>query len=81
MIIQSFNATESHRIPPFRPGATGWSAGDLDHPEIERQWVTGRYEIVEELLTKMAPAYFAGGNAAFRLNSTTKAGGNVSDAV
>ncbi|HZK81386.1 MAG TPA: Uma2 family endonuclease [Humisphaera sp.] len=52
---------------PFEPGTTGWTASDLDDPEIERQWFNGRYEIVEGILTKMPPAYFAGGNAAFNL--------------
>ena len=46
---------------PFEPGTTGWTASDLDDPEIERQWFDGRYEIVEGVLTKMAPAYFSGG--------------------
>jgi len=48
---------------PFQPGTTGWTARDLDDPEIERQWFSGRYEIVEGVLTTMAAAYFPGGNA------------------
>ena len=52
---------------PFMPGTTGWTAGDLDDPEIERQWMRGRYEIVEGVLTTMPAAYFSGGNAAFNL--------------
>jgi Uma2 family endonuclease len=40
---------------------------DLDDPEIEQQWVNGRYEIVEGVLTTMPPAYFVGGNALFNL--------------
>ncbi|HET6249006.1 MAG TPA: Uma2 family endonuclease [Tepidisphaeraceae bacterium] len=52
---------------PFEPGTTGWTASDLDDPEIERQWFEGRYEIVEGVLTKMAPAYFVGGEALYRL--------------
>jgi hypothetical protein len=31
---------------PFQPGTTGWTVRDLDDPEIERQWFSGRYEIV-----------------------------------
>src|SRR5882757_6669745 len=52
---------------PFEPGTTGWTASDLDAPEIERQWFDGRYEIVEGVLTKMAPAYFAGGKTLQRV--------------
>ena len=52
---------------PFEPGTTGWTVHDLDDPEIERQWFQGRYEIVEGVLTKMPPAYFAGGNALFNV--------------
>src|SRR3954467_14224356 len=52
---------------PFEPGTTGWTASDLDDPAIEREWFRGRYEIVEGVLTKMPPAYFAGGEALFKL--------------
>jgi Uma2 family endonuclease len=45
----------------------GWTAHDLDDPEIEREWVKGAYEIVEGVLTQMPPAYFAEGKALFRL--------------
>lgn len=54
---------------PFEPGTTGWTASDLDDPEIERMWFKDRYEIVEGVLTKMAPAYYVGGKALFRLMS------------
>jgi len=54
---------------PFEPGTTGWTARDLDDPEIERQWSDGRYEIVEGVLTTMAPAYFVGGKSLLRLIS------------
>jgi len=50
-------------LRPFVPGTTGWSASDLDDPEIERLWFQGRYEIVDGVLTTMAPAYFTGGEA------------------
>jgi len=53
----------------FEPGTTGWTAGDLDDPEIERNWSNGRYEIVEGVLTTMAPAYFVGGKTLLRLIS------------
>jgi Uma2 family endonuclease len=51
----------------FDPGTTGWTAADLDDPAIEAEWFKGRYEIVEGVLTKMPPAYFAGGSALFNL--------------
>jgi len=52
---------------PFEPGTTGWTADDLDDPQIEACWVRGRYEIVEGVLTKMPPAYFVGGQSPFKL--------------
>lgn len=51
----------------FLPGTTGWTVDDLEDPEIERQWCQGRYEIVEGVLTVMAPAMFDGGVALQRL--------------
>lgn len=65
----------------FKPGTTGWTAADLDDPEIERLWFAGRYEIIEGVLTEMAPAYFSGGEGLsqlmFRLQEHVhKAGGS-----
>jgi Uma2 family endonuclease len=60
----SRSLTESR---PFEPGTTGWTASDLDDPAIERLWFEGRYEIVEGILTQMAPAYFVGGEVLYRL--------------
>lgn len=60
---------------PFEPGTTGWTVHDLDDPEIERQWFQGRYEIVEGVLTKIPPAYFAGGNVLFNVMHRIKEGG------
>ncbi|HEY7117232.1 MAG TPA: Uma2 family endonuclease [Tepidisphaeraceae bacterium] len=57
----------------FEPGTLGWTAADLDDPAIEREWLKGSYEIVEGVLTKIPPAYFAGGNAAFNLMVLLKA--------
>jgi Uma2 family endonuclease len=54
-------------LRPFVPGTTGWSASDLDDPEIERLWFQGRYEIVDGALTTMPPAYFTGGEASSNL--------------
>lgn len=48
---------------PFEPGTTGWTAADLDDPEVERRWFAGRYEIVEGVLTRMPAAYFTGSGA------------------
>jgi Uma2 family endonuclease len=45
-------------VREFEPGTTGWTAADLDDPAIEAAWEAGAYEIVEGVLTKMAPAYF-----------------------
>ena len=48
---------------PFKPGTTGWTAADLDDPEIEGKWFNGGYEIIEGVLTEMPPAYYVGGEA------------------
>lgn len=69
MAIMTILASERRA---FQPGTTGWTARDLDDPEIERLWFSGRYEIVEGVLTTMPPAYFAGGNAAFNLTFFVK---------
>ena len=45
---------------PFEPGTTGWTAADLDDPRIESAWFSGRFEIIEGVLTTMPPAYYAG---------------------
>jgi len=50
-------------LRPFEPGTTGWCASDLDDPEIERMWFEGWFEIIDGVLTTMAPAYFTGGEA------------------
>ena len=52
----------------FIPGTTGWTADDLDDPEIERLWLGGAYEIIEGVLTIMPAAYFRGGAALFNLS-------------
>src|SRR5689334_12994698 len=57
----------SQSLRSFDPGTTGWTAADLDDPEIEAHWAQGNYEIVEGVLTTMAPAYFLGGQALFEL--------------
>src|SRR5437764_13819103 len=42
----------------FEPGTTGWTIHDLDDPQIFWEWSEGRYEIVDGVLTKMAPQGF-----------------------
>ena len=59
--------------PCPQPGTTGWTARDLEDPEVERDWVQNRYELVEGVLTKMPPAYFVGGNCAFNLMTVLRA--------
>jgi len=60
-------ATIDTSLRPFEPGTTGWSASDLDDREIERQWFKGRFEIIDGVLTSMAPAYFTAGQALFKI--------------
>ena len=48
----------SHRT--FEPGTAGWTVDDLYDPDILWQWSEGRYEIVEGVLTMMAPQGFEG---------------------
>ena len=45
---------------PFEVGTTGWSAADLLDPQIEQQWESGRYEIIEGVLTRMPAARYDG---------------------
>ena len=42
----------------FEPGTTGWTVHDLDDPQIFWEWSEGRHEIVEGVLTTMAPQGF-----------------------
>ena len=64
---------------PFKPGTTGWTADDLDDPRIEGKWLRGSYEIIEGVLTRMPPSYFAGSTAihklAYRLTAYLEARG------
>lgn len=54
------------------PGTSGWTASDLDDPEIARQWDAGRFEIVHGILKTMPPADFDHGEAVFELLSLTR---------
>jgi Uma2 family endonuclease len=60
-------STVDLELRPFKPGTTGWTATDLDDPEIERLWLQGRYEIVEGVLTSMPAAFYAGGESLVEL--------------
>lgn len=53
----TLKASHSRR---FVPGTTGWTEDDLDDPRLNRQWQSGRYEIVEGVLTRMPAAYLQG---------------------
>jgi Uma2 family endonuclease len=57
----------------FVIGTTGWTADDLEDPEVERHWDEGRYEIVEGVLTHVAAANFDGGAALINLVTLLKA--------
>jgi Uma2 family endonuclease len=46
----------------LQPGTMGWTAADLDDPEVRALWDAGPYEILDGVLTIMPPAYFRGGN-------------------
>jgi Uma2 family endonuclease len=64
-MIQTAMVSTSHKL--MAPGTTGWTVADLDDPAVESQWLDGRYEIVEGVLTVMPPAFFSGGEAVFNL--------------
>src|SRR4051812_13424941 len=44
----------------FEVGTSGWTIADLAAPEIGFRWSEGRYEIVEGVLSRMAPQGFEG---------------------
>jgi Uma2 family endonuclease len=44
----------------FEPGTSGWTIDDLADPDIGARWSEGRYELVEGVLTSMAPQGFEG---------------------
>jgi hypothetical protein len=43
--LPSIRSVVSAPVRPFEPGTTGWTASDLDDPEIEPCWARGSYEI------------------------------------
>src|SRR2546430_12890720 len=54
---------------PLIPGSSGWTASDLDSPQVRRDWSRGRFEIIEGVLTIMPPAYLPHGASLFTLLS------------
>ena len=65
-------ATEVEELErSFAVGTTGWTADDLDDPEIDALWEAGHYEIVEGVLTQMPPAYYDSSLALKRLITIT----------
>src|SRR5690348_9893864 len=51
----------------FSPGVIGWTARDLEDPQIEQHWVEGGYEIVSGVLAIRPPGFFAGARALVEL--------------
>jgi Uma2 family endonuclease len=51
----------------FKPGTIGWTVDDLSDPHIGARWAEGRYEIVEGVLTVMAPQGLRGVDPLSRL--------------
>lgn len=65
----SLPATSSR---PFKVGTTGWTADDLNDPQVEHLWDRGRYEIIEGVLTKMPAARYDGQKALRRLTGAVE---------
>src|SRR4051812_28388013 len=51
----------------FTVGTTGWTAADLDNPQIDALWEAGSYEIVEGVLTRAPAATYDSSLALARL--------------
>ena len=51
----------------FASGTTGWTASDLDDPQIEAVWERRHYEIVEGVLARIPPAHYDASVALARL--------------
>lgn len=56
----------------LEPGTSGWTASDLDDPEVARQWDEGRFEIVDGILKTMPPADFDHGEVVIELLTLSK---------
>src|SRR5688500_10751806 len=59
--------TTSAEAKLLEPGTSGWTASDLDDPEIARQWDEGRFEIINGVLKTMPPAFYDHGAVVFEL--------------
>ena len=70
--IASRNGPRKSGQRKFTVGTTGWTAADLDDPRFERHWDSGRFEIVEGVLTRMAAAYLDGTLPLARLRRTVE---------
>lgn len=51
----------------FASGTTGWTASDLDDPQIEAVWERRHYEIIEGVLARMPPGHYDSSVALGRL--------------
>ncbi len=47
--------------PVLQPGTLGWTAADLQNPDVRALWDAGRYEIIDGVLALMPAARFRGG--------------------
>ena len=59
--------------PVLQPGTMGWSAADLEDPEIAWQYEQGRHEILDGVLTVLPAAFFFGGQCVLELVVLVKA--------
>jgi len=53
-------------------GSIGWMESDLDEPEIALQWEHGRFELINGVIARMPPAFFAGQSTLDRLADLIK---------
>jgi Uma2 family endonuclease len=65
--------TASTTARKLEPGTSGWTACDLDDPQIAEQWDRGRFEIVHGILKKMPPADFVHGEVVIELLTLARA--------
>lgn len=48
------------KVGRFKVGTTGWTVDDLSDPAVQEHWSQGRYELVDGVITEMAPQGFGG---------------------
>jgi len=56
----------------LEPGTSGWTASDLDDPQVAWLWDAGRFEIIDGILKTMPPADFDHGEVALELLTLTR---------